>query len=156
MEFRGEAEPVVRVGTGIIVVKEQKVLVGKRKGSHAAGLVSFPGGHLDFGETWEQCLKRELTEECGPDFTVLPIWFDDSRVEWFVTNDIMPQYNKHYITIFMMADWMSGDPVNMEPDKCEGWEWWTFEQLKEAVNNNEAAQWIPIRLIEQHRYRIGI
>jgi hypothetical protein len=31
------SSPIVRVGTSIIVVRDHKVLVGRRKGSHAAG-----------------------------------------------------------------------------------------------------------------------
>lgn len=53
----------VRVGTSVLVIRDRKVLVGRRKGSHASGLVSFPGGHLDFGESWVACAKRELVED---------------------------------------------------------------------------------------------
>lgn len=50
----------------------------------------------------------------------------------------------------------SGEPVNKEPDKCEGWEWITFDKLKELVVGKQAAQWIPLHYIELHRERIGI
>lgn len=139
-----------------MVVKQGKILVGRRKGAHAEGLIAFPGGHLDFGETWADCAKRELIEECGDRLAVMLIASEKDRLEWFVTNDIMPQYGKHYITIFMLADWVAGEPVNAEPHKCEGWEWYTFDQLKQAVNNKETAQWMPIDLIEAHREKIGI
>src|SRR6516164_2928557 len=107
---------MVPVGTGIIVVKDKKVLVGRRKGGHAAGLTSFPGGHLEFAETWQECVLRELREECGEELKVKiqpcnPHTFE-YQLELFVTNDIMPEYNKHYVTIFMMADWISGEPKN--------------------------------------------
>jgi 8-oxo-dGTP diphosphatase len=161
-------EQHVRVGTSIIVVREGKVLAGRRKGSHAEGLISFPGGHLDFGETWEKCAFRELEEECGDQLQVKlrpqaniaslgqspPVGPLSWRLDWFTTNDIMPQYGKHYITIFMVADWVSGEAINTEPDKCEGWEWITFDELKAL--GDKAAQWIPINLIEAYRGRIGI
>jgi 8-oxo-dGTP diphosphatase len=128
-------------------------------------LISFPGGHLDFGETWHECAYRELKEECGPNFNVVFVNFTvseivgdrfatGSRPDWFITNDIMPQYGKHYIAIFMVADWVSGEPVNMEPHKCEGWQWITFEELQTL--GDKAAQWIPIDLISLHREKIGI
>lgn len=148
--------PQVRVGTGIIVVKDGKVLVGRRKGAHASGLFSFPGGHLDFGETWLDCGHRELEEECGPDFKVMFRFCEKNRLEWFVTNDIMPQYGKHYITIFLAADWVSGEPVNAEPDKCDGWDWVTFDQLKKLVEGSECADWMPMDIIEFHRSKLGI
>lgn len=144
-----------RVGTGIIVVRDGKVLVGKRKGSHAAGLYSFPGGHLDWNETWEECVMRELFEECGEDILVT-IQPHGAQKALFVTNDIMPQYGKHYITIFMLAKWITGEPVNMEPNKCEGWEWITYDQLAALAQHGECANWIPMDYITSLRSVIGI
>ena len=47
-----------RVGLGVFVKKEGKVLVGERKGSHGAGTWALPGGHLEGGESFEECCKR--------------------------------------------------------------------------------------------------
>lgn len=146
----------VRVGIGLIVVKNGKVLVGKRKGSHAAGLVSFPGGHLDWNETWEECVLRELREECGDGIKVKIRYFSENKKEFFVTNDIMPQYNKHYITIFMVADWIEGEPVNMEPHKCEGWDWSSYAELNDLAQHGQCANWIPMNLISAFDLEIGI
>jgi 8-oxo-dGTP diphosphatase len=140
---------------GLIVVKGKKVLVGRRKGSHAAGLVSFPGGHLDWNETWEDCVLRELGEECGEDIKVR-LRDLDSRKEFFVTNDIMPQYGKHYITLFMVADWVEGEAINREPDKCEGWDWISYEELANLSQHGECANWIPMEHITFFRDKIGI
>lgn len=151
-----EPQPTVRVGTGLIVVKDGKVLVGRRKGAHAAGLVSFPGGHLDWNETWEQCVLRELAEECGPGIKAKIRPFGEVRQEFFVTNDIMPQYGKHYVTIFMVADWIEGEPVNMEPHKCDGWEWISYDQLADLSQHGQCANWIPMHYISAFRHNIGL
>jgi len=43
------AEPVPKVGVGVMVVKGSHVLIGKRRSSIGDGTFALPGGHLDFG-----------------------------------------------------------------------------------------------------------
>lgn len=113
-----------RVGLGVIVVRDGKVLLGKRKGAHDSGTYAFPGGHLEFGESWEACTRREVKEETGMDVI-------NSKFE-AVTNDIFEGQDKHYITIFMRAE-CSGEPRVMEPDKCEDWGWFSWDKLPRPV-----------------------
>ena len=54
-----------KVGVGILIFKDGKILLHKRKGSHGAGEYAFPGGHLEYMESFEDCAKREIAEECG-------------------------------------------------------------------------------------------
>jgi 8-oxo-dGTP diphosphatase len=113
---------VPRVGVGVLLVKNgDEILVGKRKGSHGSGFYALPGGHLEFGETWEQCAVREAEEETG-------IRLKESSVTFAtVNNNVMTEENKHYITIFMRADVPpETQGANMEPHKCETWLWVCF------------------------------
>lgn len=110
-----------KIGTAVIIVKDGKVLMGKRQGAHGADTWCPPGGHLEFGETWEQCVRRETKEEAD-------IEIQNVRFAGVVDNH-QPDWGTHYITIFMRADWASGEPENCEPDKCSGWEWFTWELL---------------------------
>ncbi len=112
-----------QVGVGAIVIKEGKVLLGKRKNSHGDGTWSFPGGHLEYGESWETCAKREVLEEVGIDIK--------NVVFGTVTNDIFKREQKHYITIFMISDYNGGTVTNMEPDKCEEWQWFDWNNIPE-------------------------
>lgn len=103
-----------RVGMGIYIRRDGKILVGKRKGEHAGGTWCAPGGHLERGESWEECARREVREETG--LEIGNVRFGN------VTNDIYPD-GRHYVTIQMVADWIFGEPQILEPEKMETWEW---------------------------------
>lgn len=114
-----------RVGVGVIIRKNNKVLLGKRKGSHGEGAWAFPGGNLEFKESFEECVKREVFEETS--LQVENIKFVT------LTNDIFEKENKHYITVFMVCDYKSGDVKVMEPDKCEKWDWFEWGNLPQPL-----------------------
>jgi 8-oxo-dGTP diphosphatase len=113
-----------KVGLGVIVIKNGKILMGKRKNAHGEGDWCYPGGHLEFGESWEQCARREVTEETG--IKIKNIRFGT------VTNDIFKD-DKHYITICMVADYASGKVELMEPDKCEKWKWFDWSKFPKPL-----------------------
>jgi 8-oxo-dGTP diphosphatase len=114
-----------KVGVGVIVIKDGKVLLGKRKNAHGHGKWSFPGGHLELNEKAEDCAKREVMEEAG-------IEIKNIRYGPY-TNDIFKKEKKHYITIFIVADYHSGDVRVMEPDKCEMWSWFSWNHLPKPL-----------------------
>lgn len=110
-----------RIGVGILIVREGKLLLGRRTGSHGADSWSTPGGHLEFGETPEQCARRETQEETGLQIgKVTNLAF---------TNNFFTAENKHYVTLFMLADEVTGTPERCEPEKCAGWAWFSASEL---------------------------
>lgn len=116
---------IPRVGVGVAVIKDGKVLFGKRKGSHGEGSWSFPGGHVEFGESLEDCASREVLEETG---------IRIKNIQKFAfTNDIFEKENKHYITCFLKADYDSGELVNKEPEKLEEWQWFDWSSLPQPL-----------------------
>jgi len=108
-----------RVGVGVIVMREGLVLLGLRKGSHGAGTWALPGGHLEFGESLEQCAAREVLEETG-------LALHDLTQGTF-SNDLFE--GRHYVTLFMLARADGGEPQVLEPDKCERWAWHRWSAL---------------------------
>ena len=109
------------VGIGVLINKKGSILLGKRINVHGEGTWSPPGGHLEFGESPIICAKREVLEECG---VTANNWRDGAY-----TNDMFEVENKHYITIFVLADWVSKDPKILEPDKCSEWKWFDKNNL---------------------------
>lgn len=109
-----------RVGVGVAIVQDNKMLLGKRKGAHGAGSWAFPGGHLEFGESVEECAKRELLEETGLKPLSLKVG------PW--VNDVIDG-DKHYITLFVFVNEFEGMLQLLEPHKCEGWEWFASNAL---------------------------
>ena len=57
----------VRVGVGILVLKDSRILLGKRNEGNVLGGDSWtcPGGKLEFGENIVNAIKRETEEETG-------------------------------------------------------------------------------------------
>jgi 8-oxo-dGTP diphosphatase len=109
-----------KVGVGVIVVKDGKILLGKRKGAHGSGSFAMPGGHLGFKETVENCAARELIEETG--LTPLSMHLGP----W--TENVIDE-DKHYITVFVIVTKFQGKLQLLEPHKCEGWDWYPWDDM---------------------------
>ncbi len=60
-----DAPPPIEVAAGL-VFRDRKLLISRRRAQdHLGGLWEFPGGKREHGETFEDCLRRELHEELG-------------------------------------------------------------------------------------------
>ncbi|KAF9385545.1 Nudix hydrolase 15, mitochondrial [Podila verticillata] len=137
------AEKAVQVGVGVMIMHQGKVLVGKRIGSHDTWQLA--GGHLEFGETFEECALRESEEETG-------LTLDPASAKFVVANNnIMSKIDRHYVTIFMAADVMgSSEPRIMEPLKCGGWEWISQAQLLENKGPYRPLFSPLAKMVEEH------
>lgn len=114
-----------RVGVGVLMFREGLVLLGRRKGSHGAGDWAPPGGHLEFGETPEGCARRETLEETGLVLgTVTPGPY---------VNSFFAPERKHYVTLFVLATGVEGEPKLLEPEKCAGWSWFSWSDLPQPL-----------------------
>lgn len=103
-----------KVGIGVIILRDGKILVGKRLSSHGEGTWEIPGGHLEFGESFEETAIREAIEETG---------LTDLRAIDVVSvhNDIA--YDKHYVSIGVLLESKSGEPTNPEVEHSSDWHW---------------------------------
>lgn len=110
-----------KVGLGVAIMHEGKVLIGRRIGAHGADTWSIPGGHIEFGESWEQCARREAKEETGLNL--------EQVMFLGVTDDFDIGEDKHYVTIFMKATCHTPEPRICEPDKYVDLQWCLWEQI---------------------------
>ncbi len=113
-----------KVGVGVMIFKDGKILLGERKGSHGEGEYAFPGGHLEYMEKIEDCAKREVFEETG---------IKIENIKFQFAANVLKYKPKHYLHINMAADYKEGEVELKEPDKCRGWGWYDIEDLPEPL-----------------------
>lgn len=109
------------IGVAVMVWQGDMLLLGKRKEKHAGQSWQFPGGHLEWGESVSECAVREAREEAG-------IEISDVQHAGF-TGNILMLGGRQYITLFVSAQYSSGDAHVMEPDKCSCWRWFNYDEL---------------------------
>ena len=117
---------VIKVGIGVIIWRNGRILLGKRKGGHGAGMYAPPGGRLEYMESFESCARREVTEETG-----LTLVGDIAYAG--VSNNVHPEEDHHYVSVLMASYRSRGTPLNLEPEKCEGWDWYDPTNLPEPL-----------------------
>ncbi len=117
-----------RVGVGVLILNSQnEVLLGLRIASHGTGEWSFPGGHLEFGETVFETAKREVKEETNLDIDEFELVSVCDEMRYIHTD------NKHYLNLGVLGKYRAGEPEAMEPDKCQEWKWFPLDSLPENL-----------------------
>jgi 8-oxo-dGTP diphosphatase len=113
------------VGVGVMIIKDNKVLLGKRIGSHGSGSYGWAGGHLEFGESLEECAVREVFEETG-------VKIKRSALKFLCLSNII-EYGKHYVDIEFLCSDFPGEPKLTEPTKRENWKWYNINRLPKPL-----------------------
>lgn len=113
----------IRVGIGVIVLNpKNQILAAKRKALHGQGTWALVGGHLEFGETFKECARRETMEEAGLELQNIRML---ATAEHFFKNG-----TKHYVTIYMIGRVGDETPQLLEPDSMEEWQY--FDTLADV------------------------
>ena len=117
-------EKIVKVGLGLYIFNEKhQILLGLRKSVHGNGTWCPPGGHMEYGESFEEGAVREAKEETGLIIAPKDVFLAD------VTNDFFEESGKHYVTLNMVTHRFDGEPKIMETDKCAEWRWFDEDNL---------------------------
>ena len=114
----------IGVGTGAIIFNDEgKVLVAQRgpKARNETGKWDFPGGAVEFGETCEKAVIRELKEEFEINIKVIEL------LE--VVNHILKVEEQHWVSPSFIARHIGGVPRITEPEKCIGFKWMKISEI---------------------------
>ncbi len=110
------AKKAVEVSAALIF-RAGKLLVTQRHAkSHLGGLWEFPGGKREPGETFEQCLVREIREELGVEISVGELFEE-------IAHDY-PEKSVHLK--FFICKLLSGEP---QPLDCAAVKWIEASEL---------------------------
>ena len=121
----------VRAGIGIMLLKDKKILLGKRnpdpeKASselHGESTWTMPGGKIHFGEKIEDAAKREVEEETGVVVNKLKVVS--------IGNEIV--HDAHFVTIGFLCEDFNGEPKIMEPEEIIEWKWFPVNNLPNPI-----------------------
>lgn len=118
----------IGVAAGAMVFNNQGKVLLSRRGPLARndrGKWDFPGGSIEFGETCEQAVQRELKEEFDIDVEV---------VEFLeVVDHILLDEKQHWVAPSYIAVVISGEPNIMESGKLDDWKWADISEIDETI-----------------------
>lgn len=101
-----EYPPRPIVGIGVVVLRQQAVLLVRRGRPPNLGAWSIPGGAQELGETAEQAARRELAEETGLSVGALHLAANVDSI----AHDETGRVRFHYTIIDFAARWVEGEP----------------------------------------------
>jgi NAD+ diphosphatase len=113
----------------VLVRKGDRFLLG-RKREWPPGRYSLVAGFVDFGESLEECVRREVREETGVEVTEIRYVGSQS---WPFPSQLMAGF---------VAEWRSGE-IDVSGDELEDARWFSREELPSALPPRRSiARWI--------------
>ncbi|WP_064685449.1 NUDIX domain-containing protein [Rhizobium bangladeshense] len=109
------------LGVGLVILRDDKILLYKRVNPPEAGYWNIVGGKVDHMEPAEEAARREAEEETG-----LKI----GRIERIgVTEQVIDADRQHWMSILYLARDVEGEPQLTEPDKLSDFGWFALTDL---------------------------
>ena len=105
------------VGVGIVVFRDDEVLLVERAKPPIRNRWSIPGGAQEIGETVREAVSRELMEETGLEADVIGL----IDVVDGITRDQASRVQFHYTLVDFAAEWRSGEPVAADDVAAVRW-----------------------------------
>ena len=110
-------------GVGVVVFRNEEVLLVKRKKAPYKGQWSIPGGKQRLGETVTKAARRELMEETGVEVNELTL----IDVIDIIVPDEEGKILYHYIVADYRAHWLSGE--YSPGDDAQDVQWFNLNKL---------------------------
>ncbi len=119
------------IGVGVMLVRNNKLLLVKRKYNPDAGYWSIPGGHLDLGEKVKEAAVREAEEETGFKTRVTKL----AGIIDKIMRDEKGEIEYHYVLINYFVEQIEGPPdqAPVPDDDALDAKFVPFEELKNYI-----------------------
>jgi ADP-ribose pyrophosphatase YjhB (NUDIX family) len=106
------------VGCGAAILRDGLILLAERRRAPEAGHWNLPGGKVDFLETLEAAIQREISEEVGVAIALGPL---------LCITQMIGIDGQHWVSPIFRATIEKGEPVNCEPDTIAGIAWFALD-----------------------------
>ena len=115
----------IGVGVGAAIFNSEGLLFITKRGKEAKnerGKWEIPGGSVEYGETFEQAIKREIKEAHGVEIAVIELLG--------VCDHIIPDEHQHWVSPTYICKIVKGAPKIIEPHKCEAFGWFSLQEAE--------------------------
>lgn len=122
------AKFVMRISVNLRLVRDGHILLLRRfKTGWKDGMYGVVAGHVDGNETLVEAMIREAHEEAGIEITA------EDLVVIHAQHRIPIPGGIEYIDFHLSTKKWKGEPINLEPDKCDELSWHPLENLPSTL-----------------------
>lgn len=116
----------IGVGVGAAIFNDEGKMLITLRGKEAKnerGKWEIPGGGVEFGERFENAIKREIKEELGVEIEVVELLG--------ICDHIIPDEHQHWVSPTYICRIKKGTPRILEPNKCAEIGWFSLEEAEQ-------------------------
>ncbi len=120
----------IGVSAGAMIFNDKRELFLSKRSNNTGserGCWETPGGSVEFMETLEDAVRREMKEEYGVEIEI---------TKQFPAEDhIIPNEKQHWVATTFLAKLKAGEiPKILEPEKCDGIGWFALDNLPSPLS----------------------